>query len=174
MISEPSVFVGTVPPGPVPREYLSFTLAGEDYAIDILCVREIRADEPVTRIAGVPEHVRGVVNLRGVIVPVIDLRCYFGLGATAAGGNTVIVVLEVGERLVGMRVDALADVVVLAPGEIRPAPELGATPVAQHVCGLANADGRVLIVLDILDLLRSPVMALCPAGDGGAVAGQPS
>lgn len=160
MTHDPSVSAASAQPGPAQREYLSFMLADETYAIDILAVREIRADEPTTRIAGAPDHVRGVVNLRGVIVPVVDLRRHLGLGATAAGGTTVIVVLELETRLVGMLVDALNDVIPLREEDIRPAPELASAAGAGYIRGLAAADERMLIVLDVVGLLQSPEMAL--------------
>lgn len=149
-------------------EFLAFMLADEAYAIDILAVREIRAYEPATRIAGAPAFVRGVINLRGLIVPVVDLRQRFGLGRSEPGSGTVIVVLQVDDRLVGMLVDALSDVIALPVAQIRPAPEFGPAIGAQHVRGLATVDEQMLIVLDICALMRAPDMGLFGEQDGSA------
>ncbi|THF66504.1 chemotaxis protein CheW [Pseudothauera nasutitermitis] len=149
-------------PSATAREFIAFALADEMYAVDILSVREIRAHEPATRIAGAPPVVRGVINLRGVIVPVVDLRLHLGLGAAQVGPATVIVVLQIDERLVGVQVDALADVVALEPAAIRPAPEFGAG--IRHVRGLAEVEGQTLVVLDIEALMCSPELALFAGG----------
>lgn len=144
-------------------EYLTFRLGAEEYGIDILRVQEIRSYEPPTRIAGAPSHVLGVTNLRGVIVPIIDLRCRFGLEATF-GGNTVTVVLGIGGRTVGAVVDAVSDVVALTPGHVKPAPEFSGAVDAGHITGIATlGDGeraRMLILVDIENLMSGIEMGL--------------
>ena len=137
-------------------EFLSFRLASEEYAIDILQVREIRACEPVTRIAEAPAFVKGVINLRGSIVPIIDLRLKLG-HADGYDANTVMIILNIAEQLVGIVVDAVCDVVALLPEEIRPAPDMGIALDAAVIRGLAPIDGRMLIVVDIERLLASRV-----------------
>ena len=135
-------------------EFLSFRLATEEYAIDILQVREIRACEPVTRIAEAPAYVKGVINLRGSIVPIIDLRLKLG-HPDGFDANTVMIILNIKDQLVGIVVDAVCDVVALLPDQIRPAPEMGVAIDAGVIRGLAPLDGRMLIVVDIARLLSA-------------------
>ena len=135
-------------------EFLSFRLASEEYAIDILQVREIRACEPVTRIAEAPAYVKGVINLRGSIVPIVDLRLKLG-HPDGFDANTVMIILNIKDQLVGIVVDAVCDVVALLPDQIRPAPEMGVAIDAGVIRGLAPLDGRMLIVVDIARLLSS-------------------
>jgi purine-binding chemotaxis protein CheW len=141
-------------------EFLSFRLGAEEYAIDILQVREIRAHGPVTRIAGTPDFIRGVINLRGHIVPIVDLRMKFGHASAGHDASTVVIILAIEERLMGIVVDAVCDVVALLPGEVRPAPDMMTTIDAGFIRGLAPLDARMLIVIDIAKLMTSRDMAL--------------
>ncbi|CAL94069.1 chemotaxis protein CheW [Azoarcus olearius] len=141
-------------------EFLTFTLGGELYAIDILKVREIRAWERVTRIAGAPAFLKGVMNLRGAIVPVVDLRLYFGCGDGACGPFTVMIVLQLAGRLAAVVVDAVADVVRLAAGEIQPAPEFAGLVGGRYIRGLGAAGDAMLVVLDVERLMAAPELAL--------------
>jgi purine-binding chemotaxis protein CheW len=141
-------------------EYLSFRLGTEEYAIDILQVREIRAHEPVTRIANAPDFIKGVINLRGSIVPIVDMRLKFGLGEAAYDRFTVVIILNIAKRVMGIVVDAVCDVVALAAEEVRPAPTLGGAIESGFIRGLAPIDGRMLIVVDIARLMTSRDMAL--------------
>lgn len=136
----------------LPKEFLSFRLAGEEYGIDILRVQEIRSYEPPTRIANAPEFIKGVVNLRGVIVPVIDLR--IKLGCTAQYDEfTVVIVLSVLGRVVGAVVDAVSDVLALGATDVLPAPTMNAAVDASHILGIACVKAgdvdRMLILTDI-------------------------
>ena len=142
------------------KEFLSFRLGGEEYGIDILAVREIRAHEKPTRIAGAPEFIRGVVNLRGVIVPIVDLRMKFGLDEAVYDALTVVIILNVGGRVLGIVVDAVSDVVKLKDEEVSAAPEFSSAVDASFLRGLASLEGRLLILLDIEALMASPEMAL--------------
>jgi purine-binding chemotaxis protein CheW len=142
------------------QEFLSFRLGAEEYGIDILAVREIRAYEKPTRIASAPEFIRGVVNLRGVIVPIVDLRMKFGLREPVYDALTVVIILNVGGRVLGIVVDAVSDVIALKGEEIRPAPEFSSAVDASFMRGLASLEGRLLILLDIAALMASPDMAL--------------
>ncbi len=146
------------------REYLTFRLGAEEYGIDILKVQEIRGFDAVTRIANAPAHVLGVINLRGVIVPIVDLRVKFGLGAARRDAFTVVIILNVAERVVGAVVDSVSDVLELAPEQIRAAPEFNALLDASYITGLASlpqgAAERMLILLDIERLISSADMAL--------------
>ncbi|MFZ4759196.1 MAG: chemotaxis protein CheW, partial [Burkholderiaceae bacterium] len=107
-----------------PREYLTFRLGEEEYGIDILKVQEIRGYEQPTRIANAPSFIKGVVNLRGVIVPIVDMRIKFNLGSAEYNDFTVVIILNLGARVVGIVVDSVSDVMELSPEQIRPAPEV--------------------------------------------------
>ena len=141
------------------REFLTFSLGNEEYAIDILKVQEIRGYESVTRIANTPAFIKGVINLRGVIVPIVDLRIKFALNDPVYNEFTVVIVLNVAGRTVGMVVDSVSDVVTLSPEQVRPAPELGAFD-TQFLLGLGTVDERMLILVDIERLLTSGEMEL--------------
>lgn len=151
---------GTVQAAAPVRELLAFALGREDYAIDILAVREIRSYGGVTAIAGAPAHVKGVINLRGEIVPIVDLRLMFGSGEAAYTPFTLVVVVQVGRRSAGMVVDAVSDVLALPAAAILPAPEVAAVFDRNCVLGLAAADERMLVVLDVAKLLASTEMGL--------------
>ncbi|KJZ16577.1 MULTISPECIES: chemotaxis protein CheW [unclassified Halomonas] len=149
------------------REFLVFSLGDEEYAIDILKVQEIRGYENVTRIANAPAFIKGVTNLRGVIVPIVDLRIKFRLERVEYGGQTVVIVVNVGTRVVGIVVDAVSDVMTLAPEQIKPAPEFGVTLSSDYLSGLGSLEDRMLVLVDIDKLLTSDEMALVEhAGDG--------
>ena len=142
------------------KECLSFRLGAEEYGIDILAVREIRAFERPTRIASAPAFILGVINLRGVIVPVVDLRMKFGLETAEYNEVTVVVVLNVADRTIGIVVDKVSDVLALGEGDIRPAPEFTAKVENAFVRGLATIDQRMLIIADIERLMTGADMAL--------------
>lgn len=137
------------------EEFLTFRLGEEEYAIDILQVREIRAQEPVTRIADSADHVMGIINLRGTIVPILDLRVRLRLDRASAS-SPVVIILCIDDRLTGVVVDAVSDVLSLAPEQIRPAPSLNGSLDSTFIRGIAPIDGRMLIVADIASLLASP------------------
>ena len=142
------------------REFLAFTLGDEEYGIDILRVQEIRGYEAVTRIASAPEFIKGVINLRGIIIPVVDMRIKFQLGTPVYDQFTVVIILNVGGRVVGMVVDSVSDVTTLTREQIRPAPEMGSSFDAQVLMGLGTIDERMLILIDIDRLMSSPDMGL--------------
>lgn len=141
-------------------EYLAFTLGKEEYGIDIQKVSEIRSYETPTRIASAPEFVKGVINLRGLIVPIIDMRIKFGLGEAVYNAFTVVIILHVGGRTVGMVVDSVSDVTMLAPDQIKPAPEIASAVASEHITGLGTIDERMLILVDIEGLMHAPDMGL--------------
>ena len=136
------------------QQQLTFTLAGEEYGIDILAVREIRAWSKVTRIPQTPDYVLGVLNLRGAIVPVVDLRLRFGLAREGYDGSTVTVVVAVGERLYGIVADAVADVFDAPEDKIKPVPELGAVVDTRFLKGLVGDGERMIMLLDVERLMR--------------------
>ncbi|BCB60597.1 MULTISPECIES: chemotaxis protein CheW [Halomonadaceae] len=142
------------------REFLVFSLGDEEYAIDILKVQEIRGYENVTRIANAPDFIKGVTNLRGVIVPIVDLRIKFHLDNVEYGGQTVVIVVNVADRIVGIVVDGVSDVMTLTPDQIKPAPEFGVTLSSDFLSGLGSLDDRMLVLVDIDKLLTSEEMAL--------------
>ena len=142
------------------REYLAFTLGREEYGIDILRVQEIRGYEPVTRIANAPDFIKGVVNLRGTIIPVVDMRIKLDLGEPVYDQFTVVIILNIAGRVVGMVVDSVSDVIMLKPEQMRPAPEIGSAFDASHLIGLGDLGERMLILVDIDKLMTSTEMGL--------------
>ena len=141
-------------------EYLAFTLGKEEYGIDILKVQEIRGYEAVTRIANAPVFVKGVINLRGIIVPVVDMRIKFNLGQPTYDQFTVVIILNINGRIVGMVVDSVSDVTTLTADQIKPAPEMDTTFNSDYLIGLGTIDERMLILVDIDKLMTSPDMGL--------------
>ena len=141
-------------------EFLSFTLGEEEYGIDIQKVQELRGYDAVTRIANVPQFIKGVVNLRGIIVPIIDMRIKFDLGTPSYDQFTVVIVLNIGGRVVGMVVDSVSDVITLSPEQIKPAPEMGSVLDTDYLIGLGTLDERMLILVDIDRLMSSDEMGL--------------
>ncbi|KZC20524.1 MULTISPECIES: chemotaxis protein CheW [Rhodanobacter] len=135
-------------------QQLTFDLAGEEYGVDILSVREIRGWSRVTRIPQTPDYVLGVLNLRGAIVPVMDLRLRFGLARESYGDSTVVIIVAVAERLFGIVVDAVSDVVDIEPAAIKPVPDMGAIVDTRYLKGLATHVERMVMLLDVEKLMR--------------------
>ena len=142
------------------NEFLTFRLGKEEYGIDILKVQEIRRWEQPTSIANAPEFIKGVINLRGTIVPIVDMRIKFSLGDASYDTFTVVIILNVAGRIVGMVVDAVSDVLTLQGEEIRPAPDFSASFDTQYITGLGTVENRMLILVDIERLMTSADMAL--------------
>jgi purine-binding chemotaxis protein CheW len=141
-------------------EYLTFRLGAEEYGIDILRVQEIRSYEQPTRIANAPAFLKGVVNLRGVIVPIVDLRLKLGCDSAEYNHFTVVIVLNVRGRVVGAVVDSVSDVLELSGDTIRPAPQLSASIDASFITGIGSVAERMLILMDIEALMSSTDMGL--------------
>lgn len=139
-------------------QHLTFVLGAEEYAVDILRVREIRGWEPVSRIPNAPGYEKGVINLRGAIVPILDLRQRFEVGQPVYTPTTVVVILQTqqerGDKIMGVVVDAVADVVDLPRDAVQPAPDFGGGVGAEFVKGIASLDGRMVALLDVDKLLR--------------------
>ena len=150
------------------REYLTFALGGEEYGVEILKVQEIRGYDTVTRLPDAPDYIKGVINLRGTIVPVVDMRLKFRLEHADYTATTVMIVLNVADRVVGIVVDSVSDVVALAGEQVRPAPEIGASIDSRFLTGIGTIDERMLILLDIERLMGSAEMGL--VADGAAAA----
>jgi purine-binding chemotaxis protein CheW len=147
----------------LPNEYLTFTLGEEEYGVDILKVQEIRGYDTVTRIPDAPDFIKGVINLRGTIVPVLDMRLKFKLGKVEYNEFTVMIILTVAGRIVGMVVDGVSDVMQLSDAQIRPAPEFGSAMNTRYITGIGALDERMLILIDIEKLMASADMALMDA-----------
>jgi purine-binding chemotaxis protein CheW len=139
-------------------QFLTFMLAGEEYGVDILRVQEIRGWATVTQIPRVPDYVKGVINLRGTIVPIIDLRRRFRMEEAQYGQTTVVIVLKIvsgdGDRVMGIVVDAVSDVYNVNPTDIKPAPDFGCQVSLDFVRGLASVNEKMVIILDIEKLMN--------------------
>jgi purine-binding chemotaxis protein CheW len=142
------------------REYLTFRLDREEYGIDILKVQEIRGYESPTRIANAPHFIKGVVNLRGTIVPIVDMRLRFNCEQAQYDTFTVVIVLNLRQRIVGIVVDSVSDVMELAPENMRPAPDVDSVIGSESVIGLGSLGDRMLILLDIEKLMSAEDMGL--------------
>ena len=149
-------------------QFLTFVCAGEEYGVAILCVQEIKGWEGVTRVPYAPNYLLGVMNLRGVIVPVIDLRTRFGLTPRAADSSSVVIVVRVhtghGEKTAGIVVDAVSEVYSVAPDNIKSTPDMGAAGERACVQNLASIDEKMVMLLDIDKLVTSCITASEPAG----------
>lgn len=146
------------------QEFLVFTLAEEEYGVDALKVQEIRGYGHITRIPNAPPFIKGVVNLRGVILPIVDMRIKFRLGEPTYDQSTVVVILNIDGRLVGIVVDSVSDVLILTSSQITQAPDCDSAIGAEYFIGLGLVDNRMLILLDIDKLMASNEMALTDGG----------
>ncbi|WP_297571655.1 chemotaxis protein CheW [uncultured Deefgea sp.] len=147
----------------VNRELLVFALGKEEYGIDILKVQEIRGYDAVTSIANSPVFIKGVINLRGNIVPIVDLRIKFGLGHVVYDQFTVVIIINVSQRTMGIVVDGVSDVMTLASDQLRSAPEFGSALDTAYILGLGTVENRMIILVDIEKLMTSADMALVEA-----------
>lgn len=150
-------------PASVANEFLTFTLGREEYGIDILRVQEIRGYDAVTTLANMPDFIKGVINLRGIIVPIIDMRIKFHLGNVEYNQFTVVIILNVAHRVIGMVVDGVSDVITLNAEQIKPSPEFGSTLDTKYVTGIGAVEDRMLILIDIEKLMTSSDMDLVNA-----------
>lgn len=141
-------------------EYLTFTLGDEHYGLDIMKVREIRGYEPVTKIANAPPFIKGVLNLRGDIVPIVDLRIKFNVGEASYNEFTIVIMLHINERIVGIVVDAVSDVINMEAADIKPPPEFGVAFDSEYLFGLAPVNDDMIILLNIEKLISSHELGL--------------
>jgi purine-binding chemotaxis protein CheW len=141
------------------KQFLTFRIGGEEYGMDILKVQEIRSYEAPTRVAHAPSFVKGVINLRGVIVPIMDMRIKLGCDAQY-NGFTVVIVMNIGNRVLGMVADSVSDVLELEADQIRAASEISAAIDSRHVTGIGKIGERILILLDIQSMVSSPEFGL--------------
>lgn len=137
------------------RQLITFQVGDQSLGVDIMAIREIRAWSPATQLPNVPPFVRGVVNLRGVVLPVLDLRHRLGWGMTDPTARHVIIVVRIGEQLQGLIVDAVSDIVELGNEELQPLPDLGEAPAAHFLEGLATIDQRLILILALERLVDS-------------------
>jgi purine-binding chemotaxis protein CheW len=142
------------------NEALAFTLGSEEYGINILKVQEIRGYDAVTKIANAPDFIKGVINLRGIIVPIVDMRIKFNLGTPTYDQFTVVIILNVADRVIGMVVDSVSDVITLTAEQIKPAPQMGTALNTDYLIGLGTIDERMVILIDIDRLMTSDEIGL--------------
>lgn len=142
------------------NEYLTFRLGGEEYGIDILRVQEIRSFETCTHIANAPAFILGVINLRGVIVPIIDMRLRFQFDHSVVDDSTVTIVLALEKSVVGIVVDAVSDVITLSREQMRQAPAFSSAVDSEHILAIGTVEQRMLILIDIVKLMAGPGMGL--------------
>ena len=147
------------------REYLTFRLDQEEYGIDILKVQEIRGYEPPTRIAHAPAFIKGVVNLRGTIIPIVDMRLKFNCSKAEYNSFTVVIILNLRNRVVGIVVDSVSDVMELAADNVKAAPDIESVIDNDCILGLGSVGERMLILLDIEKLMSGVDMGLVPVSD---------
>ncbi|MBV8156151.1 MAG: chemotaxis protein CheW [Dyella sp.] len=146
-------------------EFLAFALGKEEYGIDILKVQEIRSYETPTQIANAPAHLKGVINLRGRIVPIVDLRIRFNHVTVRYDQQTVVIIIDLGQQTVGMVVDGVSDVQMLAPSQIKPAPRLTDDVSTDYIIGIGSAEQRMIILVDVEKLLNSAELVTIEAQD---------
>ncbi len=151
------------------EQYVTFTVGDEEYGVNILAVREIRGWTPESRLPNLPDYVRGVVNLRGIIIPIFDLRARFGGGSTAVTKRHVVVVMQVGERVRGILVDAISDILAVGQDAIKPPPDVDSGLVdAAYLSGLYTAEDRMVTLLNVDKLFAGENGEGSSAGRAGA------
>lgn len=141
-------------------QFITFTIDGAEYGVDIMKVREIKGWSATTAIPNSPPHVRGVINLRGIIVPIFDLRARFGMGLTDPGKMHVVIIVIIGARTVGLLVDAVSDIISIEPGAIRPVPEMGTQTEDAFLDGLVALQDRMVTLVSLEGLFRDKASAL--------------
>jgi purine-binding chemotaxis protein CheW len=148
-------------PASVPSQFISFAIGDDQYGVDIMAVREIKGWSEITHLPKQPDYVRGVLNLRGVIVPIIDLRCRFGQGLTEATALHIVIIVQAGSRPVGLLADRVLDIVSLDASQIQPVPRIARGARVDFLSGLVTVDNAMIAVIDLPNLL-----ALQVADDG--------
>lgn len=148
------------------QEFLTFVLGEENYALDIMTVKEIRGYENVTKIANAPDYIKGVLNLRGDIVPIIDLRIKFEVGKVTYDEFTIVIMLVIGDRVVGIVVDEVSDVIKVKEDEIKPPPEFGIAFDSAYLHGLTTINEQMIILVNIQKLISSDELGLYDPNTG--------
>lgn len=150
----------------VTQQFLTFAVNGEEYGVDIMTVREIKGWTETTRLPNSPEFMRGVMNLRGLIIPIFDLHARFSGTQTKANAKHVVIILAVGERNIGILVDAVSDILTINSNEIQPAPEMDTQVDAQFISGLISLQNRMVVLLEVKNLFDTKeVMNMMPQPD---------
>src|ERR1700753_750259 len=139
------------------QQFITFTLGADEFGIDIMVVREIKGWTETTMIPNAPPHVRGVINLRGVIVPIFDLRARFGMGLTVPTAMHVVIIVAAGSRIVGLLADTVSDIISVEPDAIRPVPDMDVPSGEQYLDGLVAIEGRMVTLVSLAGLFGRPV-----------------
>ena len=147
----------------VPRQFISFRIGAEEYAIDIMAVREIKGWINTTTLPNQPKFILGVLNLRGTIVPIFDLRCRFGMGLTDATRSHVVIIVSVGDRIIGLLVDAVSDILTVNSNDIRPVPEMDRTVAAEFLSGIITVNDSMVVMLSLENLFSRAALAAATA-----------
>src|SRR6266850_7560466 len=145
----------------VPTQFISFAIGDDQYGVDIMSVREIKGWSDITHLPKQPDYVRGVLNLRGAMVPIIDLRCRFGQGVTEATPLHVVIVVQIGPRMVGLLADRVLDIISFEASQVQPVPRVSAASRMDFLSGLVMVEGAMVALIDLSHLLTA-------SGDGGA------
>src|ERR1700730_13981326 len=140
-------------PPATPNQLISFAIGDDQYGVDIRAVREIKGWTAITRLPGQPEYVRGVLNLRGVIIPIVDLRCRFGQGLTSVTPLHIVIVVQIATKAVGLLADRVLDIVSLHGVEVKPVPKVAQSQRANFLCGLVTSDDAMIALIDLPSLL---------------------
>jgi purine-binding chemotaxis protein CheW len=149
--------------GGTTRQFISFRIADEEYAIDIMAVREIKGWTDTTTIPNQPNFILGVLNLRGTIVPIFDLRCRFGMGLTEATKSHVVIIVTVQDRMMGLLVDAVSDILTVGTNEIRPVPEMDRAAATEFLSGIITVNDSMVVLLSLENLFSREVHAATQA-----------
>ncbi len=144
-------------PASAPTQLISFAIGDDQYGVDIMAVREIKGWTEITPRPRQPEYVRGVLNLRGVIVPIVDLRCRFGQGLTEATPLHIVIIVQIASKPVGLLADRVLDIVALDPTQIKPGPKVAQSQRLNVLCGLATAEGAMVALIDLPNLLSQTI-----------------
>lgn len=140
------------------QQFLTFTIGEEEYGVEIMKVREIKGWTETTRLPNSPDFMKGVINLRGVVIPIFDLRGRFSMGETNPDEKNVVIIIAVGERLIGVLVDAVSDILSVSEDQIRPAPKMETKLDEKFVSGLISVDEKMVVVLDVENLFDSEIL----------------
>lgn len=169
---QPAAMRGTALPGGSPNEptlqFITFTIDAAEYGIDIMVIREIKGWIATTTIPNAPSYVRGVINLRGIIIPIFDLRDRFGMGLTAPTEMHVVIIVDIGTRTVGLLVDTVSDIIAIAPTDIRPIPEMGMAAEAHFLEGLAALGDRMVTLVSLDGLFSESTEEATPLDPNSA------
>ena len=137
-------------------QFITFTIGDESYGVDIMAVREIKVWSEITRLPEQPDFVRGVLNLRGAIVPIADLRCRFGQGLTEATALHVVIIVQIESQLIGLLADRVSDIVTVDPAKIKPVPKIGQTGKSAFLSGIVSIESDLIALIELSRLLSLP------------------